>query len=252
MRRVLCLLLPWLAVSGVALAQDADEGSGDVRAPEAIEVLKRVDAAVKAVHSVRCQVSTKPSGVAENFFAAAEGTSVMVGWTGTIPVKFYSHVKTKDPRSGEAVELSGGGDGEMYFLIDHATKRAYEDMDPGVMGSGARALRGVGLVEFVHDAPFDDELGAPSVTLGADEVVGGEACYQIHVSYGGGNGESTWFFSKKDYLPRRRVRHFNVPGQGEGTLEIDVSRLEVNIEPDDGLFRMTLPEGYEQIDDFAP
>ena len=88
--------------------------------------------------------------------------------------------------------------------------------------------------------------------LREDEVVGGEPCYQIHVSYGGGAGESTWFFSKKDYLPRRRVRHFTVPEQGEGTLEIDVSQLEVNIEPDEGLFRLKLPEGYEQIDDFAP
>ena len=35
-------------------------------------------------------------------------------------------------------------------------------------------------------------------------------------------------------------------------IETRISRLEVNIEPDENLFLMKLPEGYEQIDDFAP
>lgn len=253
MKRTLILLL-CLLLTGFVVAQDAEaeKDAEKVRSPEALEILKKVDAAVKAVHSVRCQVAMRPTGVAENFFAAGEGTSVMVGWNGAMPDKFYTHVKTKDRESGDVVELTGGGNGDTYFLIDHRTKKAYEDMDPAVMGSAARALRGVGMIEFVHDAPFDDELNADAVELQEEEAVDGEACYRIHVAYAGGQGESTWFFSKKDYLPRRRIRQFTVPGQGEGTFVVDLSRLEVNFEPDESLFVMKLPEGYEQIDDFAP
>ena len=54
------------------------------------------------------------------------------------------------------------------------------------------------MIEFVADKPFDDELGAEGLELLGEETVGEEACYQIHVKYGGGQGESTWFFSKKD------------------------------------------------------
>ena len=140
----------------------------------------------------------------------------------------------------------------MYFLIDHTAKKAYEDMDPGVMGTTGRALQGAGMLEFVHNAPFDDELNADGVELQGEETVAGEPCYKIHVKYAGGQGESTWFFSKNDYLPRRRLRMISIPGQGDGTIDITITKLEVNFDPADDLFRLKLPEGYEQIDDFAP
>ena len=254
MRQALLLLL-FVSLASVATAQDTDAADATAeeptRSPEALSILEKADQAVKAVHSVRCRISSAPTGVATNFVQAAEGTSVMVGWNGRGPEKFYANVETTD-REGQPVQVTGGGNGDMYFLIDHTAKKAYEDMDPGVMGSSGRTLLGAGMLEFVHDAPFDDEIGAESVVLLEEQEVGGEPCYQIQVKYGRGNGESIWFFSKKDYLPRRRVRIFNIPEQGDGKIEINVSKLEVNIEPDEDLFRMKLPEGYEQIDDFAP
>jgi hypothetical protein len=233
MKRVLCLLL-CLLLSGAVLAQEAGaekEEQGATRSPEALEILKKVDTAIKAVNSVRCEASSTPSGVATNFVSAAEGSSVMVGWAGNGPEKFYAHVKTTN-REGEPVEVSGGGNGDMYFLIDHSAKKAYEDMDPGVMGSTGRSLQAAGMLEFVHNAPFDDELNAESVELEGEETVAGEPCHKIHVS--------------------RRVQMFNIPDQGDGTLEITITKLEVNIEPEDDMFLLKLPEGYEQIDDFAP
>ncbi len=249
MKSVVCLLL-LLVLAGPAVGET--EESAASRSPEAVAILEQVDRAVKAVHSVRYDVSTEPSGVAENFASAARGSSILVGWNGTTAERFYSHVETKNADTGETVELTAGGNGDMFFIIDHQTKKAYEDMDPAVMGSGGRALRAVAMIEFVHDRPFDDEIGAEKIELQEEETVGGEECYKVHVTYAGGQGETTWFFAKKDFLPRRRVRHFSIPGQGEGALAIDVTNLEVNIEPDESLFVLKLPEGYEQIDDFAP
>jgi len=139
----------------------------------------------------------------------------------------------------------------MYFLIDHATRKAYADMDPGVLGSSGQAIAGFGMVEFVHDAPFDDELGAETVELLEEAEVAGEPCHHVRVVYSGGQGESIWFFSKNDYLPRKRIRVFSTE-RGEGAIETTVAKLEVDPELKPGMFEFELPEGYEQVDDFAP
>ena len=177
---------------------------------------------------------------------------MMVGWDGRMPKKFYAHFTSQVPDSDETVELTGGGNGDTYFLIDHGTKKAYEDMDPGVMGSNGRTLPSFGMMEFVVDKPFDDEIGAEGLDFLGEQTIDGETYYKIHVTYAAGQGESTWYFAKSDMLPRRRVQNFNVPGMGEGTIEVQISKLEINIEPEESMFRMKLPEGYEQVDDFAP
>ena len=89
------------------------------------------------------------------------------------------------------------------------------------------------------------------VELVGKETVGGEECYAVHVVYTGGQGETTWYFSTKDFLPRRRIRHISGQ-QGEGTIENVITDLKVSPKVEDALFTLNLPEGYEQIDDFAP
>ncbi|MCP3962961.1 MAG: PQQ-binding-like beta-propeller repeat protein [bacterium] len=229
--------------------QMAEAGEKD---SEAVAILKKVDAAVKAVKGIRFEGYTKPTGVALNFRSPAEGGGVMYGWNGQGPETFYGHVKTTRQGSGEPLELTGGSDSETYFLIDHGAKKAYEDMDPGVMGTSGQALASLGMREFVHPTPFDDEINAQSVELQGKEEVAGVECYKIHVDYGRGGQMSTWFFSTEDMLPRRRVQHFAIPDQGEGSFEITLTKLEVDPEVTPETYRMKLPEGYEKVDDFAP
>jgi outer membrane protein assembly factor BamB len=234
------------------VAEATDSSTVDEDVSEAIAILRKVDAAAKAVHGVQYKASVVPSGFATNFASAAEGEGIMFGWTGSTPERFWTRVETTRQGSDERVELEGGGNGDMFFLVDHQTKKAYYDMDPNVMGSGARALRGVGMIEFVHPAPFDDELNGDKTELLGTEKVHGEECYKIHVVYQGGQGTSTWFFSTKDYLPRRRIRQFTDPEQGEGALDITIAELTVDPEIDPSRFTLELPDGFEQIDDFAP
>ena len=124
-------------------------------------------------------------------------------------------------------------------------------MDPAVLGTTGQALSNIGLMEFVHSDPFSDELTADTVEYLGEVTVGDEPCHKIHVVYSGGRGKSTWFFSKNDHLPRQRIRYFETP-QGDGTVTITVSQIEVNPKIDPADYTMQLPEGYEQIDDFAP
>jgi hypothetical protein len=238
---------------GVAAAGwvGAEETPAPERSPEAIEILEKVDAAAKAVESVRYQAKSVPTGVALNFVNEAEGSVALDGWDKGAPKRFRVEGMTKPAGAEQPVHLTAGGNGETYFLIDAASKKAYEDIDPGVMGRTGQALRGLRMDEFVHNAPFDDELNAQTVKLEGKEPVEGVECYKILVVYSGGQGESTWYFSTQDYLPRRRVRKFTTP-QGDGAIDLVIKSLEVAPKFDGSTFALALPAGFQKIDDFAP
>ena len=236
------------ADASVPAAEEVAEAAED---SEAVRILRRVDEAAKAVSGVRYKVTSEPGGVATNFVAAAEGGGVMFGWTGNQAERFAIKVKTTQPGTGEPLEFTSGSDGETFFLVDHVAKKAYQDFDPAVMGSSGQALFGVSMAEFVHPTPFSDEINADVAELQGTETVGGVECHRIHVVYSGGRGESTWYVGTEDYLPRRRIRHFSTP-QGEGTLDMILTDLEIDPEVGPDAFAMKLPEGYEQVDDFAP
>jgi len=246
MKRTACLLLGLCLVAPV-LAEEAGDQS-----PEAMEILRKADAAIKAVSSVRYDAESKPTGVAARFgFLPVKGRAVMSGWANGNPERFFAHLVSTSPDSGESTEWTGGGDGDTFFIINHAEKKAYEDMDPNVLGSAGRVLQALSMPEFVHAAPFDDELGAPKVDYLGTETVGGVKCHKIGVDYGQAGRKSTWFFSTEDSLPRRRSIEFSSP-QGDGSLDLVISNLEVDPAIDPAVYKLVLPDGYQQIDDFHP
>lgn len=255
MKRSALVLLLVLCPTLAAFAEDAKDDPAAARSPEAMEILKKADAAARKVRAARFHSTSTPTGIVVNFVGPSEGEGVVEGWDEVLegPRKFWSHVKTQPPGSDEAKEITGGGDGETYFLIDHSTRKAYEDMDPAVMGSNGTAVFFVGFAQFVHPAPYERDLDSEKVELLGKEEVAGEECYKVRTTYAGGaESGSTWYISTSDLLPRKRVRHYEVPQQGKGDLVVTLTRLEVDPDIEAGLFKMKLPEGYEQVDDFAP
>jgi hypothetical protein len=108
MRRLVpCLVIGLSAVAWVG----AEETPAPTKSPEAIEILKKVDAAAKAVDAVRYKAKSTPSGVAVNFVAAAEGSVVMEGWNGQTPTKYRVEAMTKPPGAEQPVQLTVGGNG---------------------------------------------------------------------------------------------------------------------------------------------
>ena len=241
------LSLVWMGLFvGLVFAPlSADEGSRDA----AVEILTRSDNALKAVTSVRYHSVSTPEGIAVNFVKPSEGEALLFGWIGQLPEKMYVDVKVTDGE--EVTRITGGGDGDSYFVIDHNGRKGYEDMDTGVLGGFAATLRAILVPEFVHEAPMGDEISAETIELLEDHEVSGEACHQIRVVYSGGRGESVWSIAKSDDLPRQRKQVFNTP-QGVGSLTYRLVELEIDPKFDDSAFKMKLPEGYERIDDFAP
>lgn len=239
---VFSLLLACLPVA-------ADESQ---RSAEALAILEKVDAAAKAVSSVRYGLTVERGGAASELAGPSESEVVMSGWTGNIPQKFFMRVKGTRQDGETPLDVSAGGNGDTFFLVDHQTKKGYEDIDPGVLGSDTALLFGAAMIEFVHATPFNDELNGERVELLGTETIGVVECYKIDVVYAGGRGHSTWWFGKADHLPRQRLRHLTLGDGGEGTIQLTVRDLDTSPDFDDATFAMALPEGYEQIDDFAP
>lgn len=234
-----------LVPAALAWAEDKSTDSD-----ETTKILEKVDAAAKAVKAVKYDVVAKRSG-GQGF--ELKGTYTFSGLEGRDPKKFLADIEVTAPGSADTHKYTGGCDGENYFVIDHADKKAYVDIDPAVLGTRfGRGYRAGLMIEFVRDNPFSDEIKAESKTLKGTKTVGGVECYEIDIAYAVAGGQkATWCFSKKDFLPRKRVDFFR-RGENETTQEKTITNLIVDPKIDDATFKFKLPEGYTQVDDFAP
>lgn len=243
MKSKLCVWTAMLLVP-VALTWAEDKSTAS---DETTKILVKVDAAAKAVKVVKYDVVAKGSGRGQGF--ELKGTYLFTGWEGRDPKKFVVDIEVTAPGSADTHKYTGGSDGENYFVIDHAAKKAYVDIDPAVLGTRfGRAYRAGLMIEFVYDNPFSDEIKADSKTMKGTKTIGGVECYEIDIAYAAAGGQkATWCFSKKDFLPRRRV---DITSRGE--TEKTITNLVVDPKIDDATFKFKLPEGYTQVDDFAP
>jgi hypothetical protein len=239
-------------LSIAAYAQEKDtRKSGELTDPVAI--LKKVDAAAKAVKAVKYDVVVTATGAAKERVGKLTATIIAAGVTPTGPEKFVVEAKAAMPGSKETRKLSGGNDGDKFYVVDHAAKKAYEDFEPAVMGSAARIIMGGMMLEYLHPTPFSDEINGKSQKLTGSKEIGGVECYEIHVVYAAEQApEATWYFSKKDFLPRCRIDAYTFPDGQKGTVEKTVTKLVVDPKLDEDTFKLKLPKGYTKTDDFAP
>jgi hypothetical protein len=238
------ILALW-SLSGIASADDLTD---------ATEILKKADAAALKVKCATYDVTFDGIGAVKRRTGKFSGTYTIDGWAEEegYPKRFHVKIKGRRPGSSKVHNIEAGGDGEMFFLVDHANKKAYEDVDYGVMGSALPMLIAGAMTEFTSPTPFFDEINANKKELKGSKVVGGEDCYEIHVVYADQRGQAVWCISKKDFLPRSRVDVFRTPdGQEAGRRKV-LTRLVVDPKLDDRSFKLDLPKGYEKIDDFAP
>lgn len=230
----------------VALAQDdKPETSADAKV-----VLKKADDATKAVKAVSYETTIKATGTAAQRLGSFHGKVQFTGWENGRPKMFRYEIEIAPPDGGNAKAVTIGTDGDTCYLIDHEKKTAYVDIDPQVFGSLIGAATAAPMLEFVHPTPFSDELNAKSQKLEGTESVEGETCYKVLVDYKlDGEQQSRWYFSTKDFLPRRVERLFTKQGFGQDKVVKDLKVIK-SIGAD--VFKFKLPEGYTQTDDFAP
>ncbi|MEK6797571.1 MAG: hypothetical protein AABZ12_01250 [Planctomycetota bacterium] len=249
MKKVIAMFL--LAAAATPLiAQEKTAKPGDLTDP--IEILKKADDATKALESVKYVAATE--GVEANApkMPKVEGTVVLSGWNNGAPQKWFYNITVQAPGSTEKKEVVAGTDGETYFVIDKQNKKVYADIDPAVLGSTGRMIRGITMLEYVHPTPFSDELNGEKQELVGSATIGNEECYEIFVKYKGPAQEAHWFFSKKDFLPRQAIRLFQNPAGERGGTKLTVTLLTPDPKLDEAAFKLVVPDGFEKIDDFAP
>ena len=258
MLRTMSVLFGCCLIS-VAAAQDAgakkDEGAkaGSAELTDPTEILKKADEACKAAKFVKYTAESKATGADASRVPSVEGSVVLSGLKNGRPEKWRYDLKAKQPGSEETKHIVAGTDGNEYFLLDEEKKIAYVDIDPAVLGSAGRFVQGATMLEYVHETPFTDEINGEKKELKGTTKIGDQDCYEIFVKYAGQGQEANWFFSKKDFLPRRVDRKFAAREGGEaGVRQLIVTSLTVAPKFDKDPFKFELPEGYTKSEDFAP
>lgn len=217
------------------------------------EILTKADEASKALNAAKYTAKAKGLGADEPKLPNVECTVYMEGYKNGRPEKFRIEAKITLPGSSEIKDIVFGGDGKDYYLIDHAKKIAYVDIDEAVLGSSRRVVGFLTMLEYVHDQPFSDEIKGETKELKGSEKVGSEDCYHVYVKYAQPGQEADWYFSKKDFLPRRVDRKFTPPSGGEpGGRQLIVTSLSPDPKFDKDPFKFELPAGFTKSDDFAP
>jgi outer membrane lipoprotein-sorting protein len=260
MKRSICLLTLTFFVSPAFSQQEgqtepappeAQKEDIPKRDPKAVEILKQVDETTKKVKAVRYFGEISVTGTATRRGANMEGTVIFSGIDDRTPEKFL--IKAKMTGSAGAKDFIIGGNGDSFFFVDPERKTVYEDLDLGVIGPRGNRAMGLAMIEFTYPTPFSDEINGKSVELKGEEKIGDEDCHRIHIVYNQAGQAATWWFSKKDHLPRAVERVFATPDAVQGTTLLKISKLETDPKIDDSIFETILPEGYtKNTDDFAP
>ncbi len=243
-------MLAGLAFTSTAVFS-ADKKPGELTDP--MEILRKVDAAAKAVKTVKYDVTLDATGAMAARGGKGSASFIVSGYVDGAPEKFMADAKFTPSGSTDVLHVSGGSDADLYFVVDHRGKIAYEDIDPAVIGNAGRLFQQASMVEFVHSTPFSDELNGRSQKLIGSANIAGEDCYEIHVQYENTRApEATWCFSKKDFLPRRRIDHRTLQNGDKGTMVKTITKLVVDPKITAETFKLKLPEGYKKTDEFAP
>jgi len=231
------------------MALAGDPPAGEMTDP--VEILKKVDAVCKAVKTVRYDIVFEGLGDSKSSMPETRGKfAVVPGGGDATKGRLRADVKVKQPGSDEAQEVTVASDGENYTVLDHKNKKAYQDIDPAVLGSFRRIVMGAALSEYGHQQPFSDEINGKKQELKGTQKIGDDECYEIHVVYGEGQ-EATWCFSKKRFIPLRRIDIRQRDGKTM-TMQKTLTNVVLDEKVDESMFKLAVPAGYEKIDDFAP
>jgi hypothetical protein len=217
-----------------------------------MEILKRADAAAKRINVVRYTIVSQPTGWIVSRSPRVEASVVQERDGSATPKRFRIRLEAKMPGSGDSLSFTGGGDGQVFYLIDPREKKVYVDSTRKVLGVRERMLHAVGMVEFVHPTPYADEMKASKRELKGVVDVEGEACYAIHIEYAGGPRQAVWYFSTKDFLPRRRDQILSERDGKKASIVLTIKTLAVNPSFIADPFKLVVPTGYTRTKDVAP
>lgn len=234
-------LLLWLpSVSG------ADE-------PDPREILKKADAATKAVKAVSYDAEYYGIGDLATRFGRIQG-SVQArandrGFWGQLfggaSRGYAMHIKGVRTAldSETAFPFDVATDGKQIASIEEKKKLFIKGQLPGA-SSLLQPAQKLFMIEYLHPTPFNDEVTGKVAKYEGTKEIGGVRCDVIFVVYRN-DSESRWYFGRDDSLPRR-VDRISTRRDVEGAGVLSISNLDVNPDFDAYTFLPKCPQGYEQ------
>ena len=266
-----CLLMLCVGLFGwpalVAMAEPPEKVvSAAGGEPDVMEILRKADAATKAVKAVSYEGEFYGVGILKQRMSQIRGKlkvkpgkrSLLGAVTGSGSrgqlLRFEGSVI--EPGSTEETPLRVATDGKQVYLIDDKEKvfihgDAAEAMD---LLAAASALY---MREYLFPTPFSDELEGKEARYEGTKEVGGVECDVVFIVYQN-NSESRWYLGRKDHLPRRVDRIVTLKkgalgsagagsaeDAGENAYIISIKSLDTSptFAPDE--FRLKRPKGYE-------
>lgn len=221
---------------------------------EAKSILEKSVKALKRTRLVSYDAEFKGTGWIRQYVPQITGKAIVGEQSKWEIDQFRAEVRIQKDGSTEVVEMTAGCDGDLFFLIDPQTKKVFEDMDSLVLGTAGRDIQRVVMRQFAAAEPLKDLDKAESIELAGSAYVGGEACHEIVIKMEQ-QPEQHIFISKRDFLPRRALNIYpnRQDPEGEpGSTDLTITNLVVNPKISGSPFKLTVPDGYEKVDDFAP
>jgi thiol-disulfide isomerase/thioredoxin/outer membrane lipoprotein-sorting protein len=232
MKQAHSILLVALLAPGMSSFAQSDAIATD---DDALEILKRVDAATKAVKGVAYEAEV---------WIEADGNRQAFNIKG--------RVRAQDNPGKETLKLHIKGDfvgrskfhvitdGDDLVSISEKAKTAIRGK-----ANDARRLLGLPMMllmqEFLHPTPFSDELNAKSQKYEGRKEVAGVECNVVYVIYADVDARARWYFGRKDNLPRRVDRFTS---ESETARILLVKSLKVDPKLGKNVFDPKVPEGY--------
>ncbi|MEK6799609.1 MAG: hypothetical protein AABZ12_11635 [Planctomycetota bacterium] len=219
------------------------------------QILEKSREALMKVKVASYEARYLGTGAAKDWVPQVDGR-VIVGSTAEFDVpRFFCDVSIRKTGSEESKKYTAGCDGNEYYLLDAAAKKAHYDIDPVVLGSDSRNIQRVLVREFGGKNPLDAELKSETIELKGTASVEGEDCYEVYVAIKNSSQKATvWHIGKKDFLPRKLQRVYP-PRDGateDGITELVIHKLVLDPKTDKDPFKLVVPEGYQATDEFAP
>ena len=226
--------------------------NGPKELTDAMEILKRADQALKRVDLVSYRGVFKSTGWMARRSPTVSGTVIVSGKDPESPKKYRLAVDVRLATGESYKDLIIASDSRLHYLIDPEAKTAYVGCGRSMTGPRGVTSMAIALPHFTHPNALLDEMSMDLATLIGSATIGGVDCYEIQLQNATDMGEILWWFSKKDFLPRRRqIVLVNTKFQ-EATMDLVLTELQVDPKFDKDPFGFVLPEGYTRKDEPAP
>ncbi|MCK4343500.1 MAG: redoxin domain-containing protein [Phycisphaerae bacterium] len=213
--------------------------------PDARQILEQASVAIRAVQTVRYEAKGEVTGVLAAHLPGVSGRVTISAIPGAeLPkLRVDAWINPLGPRKATKLQLAH--DGKHVTLADLNQKIFTRQEMPG----GARLMTSaipVIMREFTLDPPFEQESKSVTLEHLGTEKIGDIECDVIHAVYAEDGGEVRWHFAKSDHLPRR-VQRTIASMVGESSLITSISKLDIDPEVSDNVFRVEKPAGFREV-----